>query len=306
MAASLYRVGPLLVLLVGLSCGGGMDRVDQLLVERLRAVEKGTLMIPSARLTDAELEAVLSDPRVPALQELTLHHNQLTADGVTTITTSPKLAGLSTLDVSNNPVGDEGLSILAVSPVLDPLRVLSLAAVGASAEGVRALTQGAHVDGVAEIDLGFQALGDAGAQALASWPPRDKLLLQKAGIGGPGARALLEQGQAATLKLKENPVGEGGLTGLSQISPALVTLDASACGLGPADAAALAGAAAPGLRSLELDHNALGDAGLRALASAPWLGQLQFLSVMGGKASPAARSDLQRAWGQRPGLTIEK
>jgi hypothetical protein len=306
MSSALFSRMALLVLALGLACGGGMDRTEQLLIERLRGVERGTLMIPSAGLTDSELEAILSDPRVPALQDLSLHNNRLTADGITTLTTSPKLSGLSNLNVSNNPVGDEGVSILAVSPVLDPLRTLSLAAVGASAEGVRALQQGGHVDHVAEIDLGFQALGDDGAQVLSTWAPRDKLLLQEAAIGGPGARALLERGQAASLKLKKNPLGEGGLAGLSQISPAIVTLDLSACGLGAASAQALARASAPGLRSLSLDYNALGDAGLKALASASWLGQLQFLSVMGAKASPTARSDLRQAWGQRPGLTIEK
>lgn len=298
--------GWLLGLLLALACGGGMDRVDELLAERKAAIAKGTLMIPSAGLTDGELAAMLADPRVPALADLSLHRNALTSASMTTITASPKLTGLKNLNVSMNPIGDAGIAVLAGSPVLDPVRTLSLASVGATVEGMRTLASSSHVARVAELDVGFQPVGDEGARALAGLGPRDKLLAQQAEIGGEGARALIAGSGAFSLKLEDNPIGQGGLVGLSRISPAIGVLDLASCGLGARDLEALAAAPAEGLRSLKLDYNRAGDAGLLALASAPWLGQLEFLSVMGAEASPQARNQLRQAWGQRGGLTLER
>ena len=173
-------------------------------------------------------------------------------------------------------------------------------------KATRALAASTHLGRVDALDVGFQQLGDAGGLALAGLSPRDQLLLQKAGIGGEGARALLSRSRARTLKLEGNPLGRGGLAGLSRVSPALVSLDLTSCGLGAADLTTLASAPATGLRSLVLDYNPTGDAGLRALAGAAWLGQLDALSVMGAKAGDAARTELRRAWGDREGLTLER
>ncbi len=276
-----------------------MSRVQSLIVERQGGIERGTLMVASAKLTDAELAELLADPRVTALSDLSLHHNALTSAGIRTAIASPKLTRLANLNLSNNPIGDEGVRALAGSEVLDPILTLSLAGVGATEAGAQALAESDHSAGIAQLDLGFQPIGRA-APLLAT--PRKALLLQKAGIDSQTAVALLQTGQVATLKLKENAIPT--LDGLTSVSPALTALDLGSCGL--TDLSALATAPAPGLRSLHLDYNPLGDEGLEVLARATWLPTLEFLSAMGAQGGPAGRAALRSAWGERPGLTLER
>jgi hypothetical protein len=116
---------------------------------------------------------------------------------------------------------------------------------------------------------------------------------------------LLEDGQAESIDLSGNPIGPGGLEGLARISPAVVSLNLSETKLSATDLAALAAVAAPGLRELTVDDNQHDDAGLKALAAAPWLGALEILEVGGYHASPAARKVLIAAWGERSGLVVD-
>lgn len=278
---------------------GSQNRVGMLVGTREASLARGTLFIASEKLSDSELSAILADPRVSALTELTLHHNALSAAAVRTIAASQKLTALAILDLSFNPLGDEGVTVLASSPVLASLRNLSLAHAGITGEGLHALAHSPHAARIASLDLRFQNIG--AAAALLATVPRDKLLLQQTGIDGPTAIILLRTARVKTLELEGNPIRT--LAGLDAISASLVSIDLSRCQL--ADISILTQALAPSLQALELDYNPLGDAGLDALVGAQWLKQIRFLSVMGAKSSPEARQKLRAAWGDRPGLTID-
>ncbi len=288
------------VALLSVACGrNSPSRVNFLLGVRQGGIDRGTLMIPSEKLSDAELSAILADPRVPPLTELSLHNNQLTTASVRMIVSSPKLTALKTLDLSNNPLGDEGVTLLANPLALAPVRWLSLAAVGATGSGVRALAASPGIAQIPELHLGFQNIGTAAGLLVSQ---RDSLFLQKAGIDGSTAVTLLRTARVKTLVLNENPLGS--LVDLDTLSPSIVALDLVSCGLN--DLTGLTQATAAGLLTLNVDYNPVGDAGLFALAQASWLGQLKFLSAMGAKSSPGGRQALRSAWGERPGLTIER
>ena len=290
----------LLAALALLACAGSpMSRTEGLIAARTAGAARGTLMIPSEALTAAELAIVLADPRIPPLRELSLHHNALTAASVPTLLASPKLTALENLNLSNNPIGSAGIARLAEAPLLDGVRRLNLAATGVDASAARALAASSHTAKIAEIELGFQPIG-AGASAWIG--RRERLSLASAEIDGATARALLAESAVAHLTLEGNPIRD--LTGLSRLSDAIVTLDLTACGL--TDTRPLTAVRAPALRALTLDSNPIGDAGLRDLAAAPWLPQLEFLSVMGTKGTAEGREVLRSAWGARPGLTAER
>ncbi len=277
-----------------LACaGGGVDRVGSLIAERAEGVERGTLMIASERLTDDELARILAHPEMADLADIALHHNALTAAAIPALVASPRIAGVQRLDLSYNPLGDAGVTALAASPVLARLTALSVAGAGATEAGIRALAASPHAARIAELDVGYQVVGAAAADLV---QPRTVLRLREAGVDGPTAARLLNRAHVATIELSGNPIGSVS----GRLATEITTIDLSGCEITRFDAAG------PGLRALDLDRNPLGEAGIRAIAAAPWLADLQYLSVMGTDASPAARQALRDAWGERPGLTAER
>lgn len=294
-----------------LACGGGggsggsagrAARVDGLVGTRARALADGSLVMAGEDIDDALLLAILDDPRVPDLRDVELFDNALTAEGVHTLLTHPKTARPRTLHLGSNPVGDEGLVALAGSDRLASVENLYVGKVGATALGVAALARSPHATSLKLAQLGFEPLGDEGAIALVGLRT-GSLLLDEAGIGGAGARALLAGAAAPALSLNGNPVGPGGLSGLPALAPRLVSLSLKKTGLGAADAAALASAPAPALRHLSFSYAPLGDAGVRALLGAPWFAQLVSLDVTGTGASAESYAALRAAWGERKGLS---
>jgi Ran GTPase-activating protein (RanGAP) involved in mRNA processing and transport len=287
--------------------GKGRDlanRIDALIEKRLPMLARKDFHLSGERLTDEELAAILADQRVPELHFLTLSDNQLTATAVETLLHSAKTKDLRWLHLSSNPIGDTGLAALAASDRLEHVTFLSLVAVKATARGVQALSRD-RLPAIETLQLGWQALGDDGAYALAKLPPLKKLDLMHSEIAAAGARALLSGTGAENLILAENPIGTGGLRGLASLGARLRSLDLTQTGLGAEDAAILANLDLA-LKHLSLTRCPLGDEGLQHLARAPWLGRLESLDVMYVKSSPAGRRQLRTAWGQRAGLTIER
>ncbi|MDP2313198.1 MAG: hypothetical protein Q8P41_09860 [Pseudomonadota bacterium] len=287
-----------------LACGGASPggRVDGLVGTRARMLEDGGLVAAGEHIDDALLLAILADPRVPDLRDVELADNAITVVGVQALLDHAKTAGLRALHLGSNPLGDAGLVALAGSSRLANVERLLLGNVGATSAGVAALAGTRNASALTMVELGYQAVGDHGAVALVGLPA-GTLLLQKAGIGGVGARALLAGAAATSLTLDENPIGAGGLVGLTALAPTLMSLSLKQTALGPADAAALAALPAPALRHLSLAYADLGDDGVHAIAGAPWLGQLKSLDLTGTRASAAAYAALRAAWGERGGLS---
>ena len=279
-------------------------RIDTLLERRQPMLSRQNLHLGHERLQDAELEAILADERVPALRILDLGSNQLTAAAVDTTLGSPKTRDLHWLILSNNPIGDTGLEHLAAAKSLGSVTYLSVVGVRATARGVRALAQG-DLPSVKTLQIGWQELGTEGAHALLTLPQLEKLDVMHSQIAAEGARALIAGSRAEVLILAENPIGAGGLAGLRAVSPDLRTLDVSKTGIDAGDIAVLTGLDA-NIERLRLSYCPIGDEGLAHLARAPWLGQLVSLDVGGVQSSPAGRSVLRNAWGQRRGLTIKE
>jgi hypothetical protein len=72
---------------------------------------------------------------------------------------------------------------------------------------------------------------------------------------------------------------EGVAAAIAECAVALRLLKVIGAWQGPAIARALAGGALPALRCLDLNHTPIGADGMAALARAPWLGQLEWLSL---------------------------
>lgn len=271
-----------------------MSRIEALIQQRKNSLARGVLNLGSdVAITDAELRELLAHPGVPALNQIHVFDGKLGIDGARALIESEKVRGVDDLYVGSCPIGDDGLALLAGA--LSAVTKLSAPNVGATARGAAAVAGGSWR--LVSLELGHQALGDAGANALAALT-LDNLMVQAASIGGDGARALIAA-RGGQLKLEDNPIG-GGLAGLATIGRTTLLLGKAK--LGDADVEALAAAAAPALRTLSLPYNAIGDAGLTALARGPWLAQLEALDVTGAP-NGAGLSALQAAWTGRPGLT---
>ena len=174
----------------------------------------------------AALGQLLSAPLY--LEEVMLERNGLGPEDATHFAKSLMAPTCpARLRLGGNQLGPDGAAALAAS----------LSAVGS---------------GVRELDLQRNAIGDAGATAMAdalrSDPPLHSLNLDENGIGAAGGAALLGlrgNSQLLRLSLRGNSLGEAGvLAGTSEE--------------GAGDALALA--------SLDLDGNGLGDAGTKSLA----------------------------------------
>lgn len=279
-------------------------RADGYFETQRAQMANGALVILGDGLDDGTVAALLTDARLPELRELSFGRNKLTVAAVRSIVSCPRAAHLRLLALDINPIGDEGLEALAAWPGLTTVEDLLVSTVGATGRGVAALAASPHLTALKRASFGFQAVGDAGAVALAALPASQWLQVERAEIGAVGARALIAGARTASLSLNHNAVGVGGLVGLGGVAPALNSLSLQDAGLGPADAAALAGAYAPSLRVLDLEYNDLGDAGIRALVGAAWFAQLDVLDVAYTRASNESYAALQDAWGERKGLTL--
>ncbi|MGL5784362.1 MAG: F-box protein [Alphaproteobacteria bacterium] len=124
--------------------------------------------------------------------------------------------------------------------------------------------------GLQILSLSENAIGDAGAQALALYLPASlkRLQLSKNNIGDAGAQALASHLPTTLqwLYLNENKIGDVGAKTLAPHLPTnLQWLQMSKNMIGNAGAQALAIHLPEPLENLRLNENAIGDAGLAAL-----------------------------------------
>jgi len=256
------------------------------------------------QLNDAGVAALLAHPDLPQLESLHFSGVNITDATVRAVVASPKARDLEDLNFGFAPLGDAGLEALAAWPGLTSVKTLTFDETQASARGVKALAEGPHGQSLPALALNWQSVGDAGAEALAKATIRGRLSLKNSQIGGMGARALIERAPAPVIDLTENPLGTSGLVGLKAIGEGLEGLILSDCQLGERDIEALVLLTAPAsFTSLSLGKGQYGDRGIRLLAKAPWLAQMEHLYV-DADASDAAQEELRAAWGLRKGLGV--
>jgi Ran GTPase-activating protein (RanGAP) involved in mRNA processing and transport len=279
--------------------------VEEIILAYGVAAGNGSLSIPQAGLSDAQLAKLLADPRTPNLWSIELSGNAIGEKGLSTLLNSEKTSGLKWLNLSDNRLDDAALQALANSERLRGIEHLLLARNTISGTGAKALASSPHLGHLRVLSLGNQPIGDDGAKALASLKGLDSLNLEFAAISGTGASALLQEIEAGTLGLRNNPLHKGVLQ-ISAFSDGLNTLDLRNCGLTPVQIKALGRAdIGEGLKKLQLDENPFGDAGIQALGGALWIGSLKKLNVKGSGASLEVRKGLREFWGKRGGMTIE-
>lgn len=277
-----------------------IDPLQEVLAEQADALDAGMLALADTKLEDATLKALLDHPAVPPLTQVRLASNQLGAGACEALATHPKARGLQRAVLGQNPLGDAGLRALAAGPNVTSLQELDVSGVGATGAGAAALAGAAT--GLQRLNASYQPIGDEGAVALAGLPAGAAILVERAGISGAGARALLAS-QAAVVELSENPIGPGGLEGVV-VGSRVEAISLRDAGLTAPDVGALARAEAPVLAALDLSGNPIGDAGADALVGAPWLGRLKALEVRRAGLGQAAVERLRAAWGERRGLTV--
>jgi len=258
--------------------------------------ERSVLSLPShASIGEPALLEIVDHPEVGPIEDVTVVRSQITARGVRGIMAGKNTSGLQSLHLTGNPLGEEGLRALAESPRLAQLKSLVIQDVGATAAGVQALAASPHFR-VGSVAMGFQAIGDAGAEALAGATMVNSLRLESAQIGGRGGRALIEGTHAVGLDLTKNPIH---LVGLRKISPHLRSLTLDETPLTVEDIQALAALPAPALKSLSIAYVPMSDPVYEAILAAPWFDQLELL-MLGthpDHSSPEMRARFVEAYG---------
>jgi hypothetical protein len=192
------------------------------------------------------------------------------------------------------------------SPLLLRVPALELAGNALGEAGAQALAASPHTKNLVRLGLDSNRIGDAGAAALAASPHLRALRALSladnrltAAAFGDVTRGLPE---LRALSLAANPTaGDAGVAELAaaEVLKSLRALRLRNVGLGPEGARAITRAAfAPTLRRLDLSRNALADEGVRILAAARF-DSLQDLDLGENDLGPAAIESLAQAQGLR-------
>ncbi|MET7336794.1 hypothetical protein [Nonomuraea sp. NPDC005650] len=124
------------------------------------------------------------------LSVLDLSYLDLGPDGAGLLAASLRADRLRALELRYCRIGDAGLAALAASPYLGGLRRLCLQRNRVTAEGVRSLHRFARLT---ELDLRYNRIGSAGAEALLAAPfagSLERLWLYDSDVGQDGVRTL--------------------------------------------------------------------------------------------------------------------
>jgi uncharacterized protein (TIGR02996 family) len=217
------------------------------------------LGLEGRRVQAARLPGLLADRRIALLASLSIAEGGLGVAGARALAAAiaGPLARLRALSIDRDVIGDEGAA--ALSPAAAHLTALRLTEAGIGDAGARALAEG-DPTALRELDLGENAIGAAGAAALAGSP---------------------RLARVTRLDLANNPIGAEGALRVAQglALPELRELDASWCRLGPAAAALGTARCLEGVTKLDLSGNAIGGAAFAELLASPYLGRLEELSI---------------------------
>ena len=199
-----------------------------------------------------------------------------TAKTLPQLAESTALQHVALLDLSQNPLDDASVAAFVTSPYLSQLSALYLWRCGLGAGAARAIAESPHLANLRKLQLEENRLSVDGVAALA---------------GSPHLRQLV------SLTLRSNHTGPGAGVALAG-SPILIGLTSLNLGnndLGSDDCTHFLAQAPSGLRRLDLEGNAMGDAGAEALAAARQLNQLANLDVSYDQLSVRGAVALSRA-----------
>jgi uncharacterized protein (TIGR02996 family) len=221
----------------------------------------GTVLLAIHLSKLSRCKALAKSRLLVGLRELHLNNSQFYDAGVEDLVRSPHLSRLNTLILDDNRLTSAGCQALADTPNLPGLGRLEVYRNHHGDEGTRILTGSAHLTRLEHLTLSASALGTATAEALA----RSDLLANLRELDLSHNHQLADAGAVALAR-------SGRLGKLEK-------LNLCGCGLTSRSVRELARIVMPALRHLNLSQNHLGDEGLRALASAPYLSQLTELHL---------------------------
>jgi hypothetical protein len=241
------------------------------------------------------------------LEALTMERRWFREDVVSVLAALPRLQSLV---LDGGELGDEGALALAALPRRWTHLCLQWNEIGE--RGALALANAATLSQLEALRLGHNPLGDDGARALVTSPflARVRVLELSGGIGDDErltaalGRAMIDAPMAGNLEVLDLSRAALGSEGVQALAAAPLTrlrqLNLHGNAIGDAGVIALADSAAlAALRWLDLSDNALGDDGALALARSPHLAALEWLQLGRAKVSRKSREELSARFGER-------
>jgi uncharacterized protein (TIGR02996 family) len=241
-----------------------------------------------SRLGNLGVEHLANSGAFGAVEKLALHGVGMSAAALRTLVNSSHFPGVRSLDISENPVGNEGVEALGASQNFAQLEELQAKGCAIGLSGVRALVSSSRFPRLGGIDLSANHItAEVLAEAKRSWrlPPPKVLCLGWNNIGDAGAQTLAGSPFLVALEVLELPdarlsawgvkalATSANLAKLRKLNLAANTFD---------DNALRALAAFPqleGLRVLNLAGNRISDDGTRALCESKFLHNLVELNL---------------------------
>ena len=233
-----------------------------------RRQRAGFLSAVSVTASAAGLAALAKLLEVEPVTELELL--EIDEDSLGKVARAPWLARITKL-ILRGAAGEEGLAALAKSKHVAGLQALTLSSNELPGEALEGL--GKQLPALRHLVLTNNPIGDEGAAALAAWSHLNQLrslYLTACELSAKGLTSLLAGGQLVRLEkwtLSQNELGDAGASAILAHAPQLARLsflELREIGLRDAGAKALAEAALPALRRLDISGNRGSSAALTA------------------------------------------
>jgi uncharacterized protein (TIGR02996 family) len=234
------------------------------------------LCLDGNQIGDDRLAALAEGPALRGLTALSLQWCYLTGAGFLPWAEKAPWPNLRHLNLFGNPLQAGGAEALAQSPQLATLWSLRLAGTGFSDNAARLLGRSPHSTQLRDLDLSMSAVGDDGFIALADSPALGELRRLRLHYTSP-------EGQR-----RPRIHSRGGeALGRAAFAQRLRVLDLNKQAIGNAGLAALAQSVGyESLERLELAGNGIGDGGAIALSRAH-LSRLTYLKLSGNQLTDA-------------------
>jgi Ran GTPase-activating protein (RanGAP) involved in mRNA processing and transport len=276
-----------------------------LLSKSTRSRDIQELCLAANPLGDLGFQALCKGDAFPALSHLELQECEISGAALRHLGDAAWLGQLAYLDLSQNPLGDGGAKHLATHfSSTSPLSFLALESCDLQAEGISVLAKSGVLSSCEDIDLSGNAIGTAGAKALAEIEEADveTLYLRGVSLGDDGLKALLASPFLANVMTLD--LGENGFTAQAahhlanaNFLPNLADLNLDGNrGFGDKGLSVLARAALmEEMGALSLSGCGIGEAGFLALTKAKSLEHLYFLDISNNDLNEKNRALLRHA-----------
>lgn len=225
--------------------------------------------VAAARIESAEVFAKQAETIFAATPLCEARFHRIFSEDAKRIALTPQLARLHVLDLEDgNIIGNQGAEALANSPYLAGLTVLKLRGNAIGPAGARALAR-AHLGPITDLNLDHNGIFDEGVQAVVESPRLrhvEQLSLGWTQCGEPAARTLARSSYLTNVKrlyLSGNQIGDEGVIALASSKHL------------------------SGLRELFLEGNRIGDRGAQTLADSSTLKNVVWLYLKGNRIGDA-------------------